>query len=90
MKHGTEYAKRIKRLHQTLVKKHGKPAASEPTDPIEQMLIGILAVDSTAAKAAAVYRKLTQRMVDLNELRVTPAIELAALDPIPEPTGIFL
>ena len=77
MKRGAEYAKRIKRLHQRLVKKHGKPASSEPTDPIEQMLIGILAVDTTIAKATAVYRKLAQQMVDLNELRVTPAIELA-------------
>lgn len=79
MKHGTEYAKRIKRLHHSLLKKLGKPAASEPIGPIEAMLIGILAVNTTTAKATAVYRKLVQRMVDLNELRVTPAIELAQL-----------
>jgi len=79
MKHGMEYAERVKRLHRTLVKRHGKPAASEPTEPIEQMLIGILAVATTSAKATAVYRKLAQQMVDLNELRVTPAIELARL-----------
>jgi len=79
MKHGTEYAKRIKRLHQRLLRKHGKPAASDLTDPLEQVLIGILAEDTTPAKATAVYRKLSQRMVDLNELRVTPAIELAQL-----------
>jgi len=79
MKHGTEYAKRIKRLHHSLLKKFGKPAAHEPTDPIEQMLIGILAVNTTSAKAVAVYHKLAQMMVDLNELRVTPALELAQI-----------
>lgn len=79
MKRGSEYAKRIKRLYHDLVSKHGKPAAVEPVDPLEQLVIGILAIDSTEAKAQAVYRRITQQMVDLNELRVTPALELAAM-----------
>jgi len=79
MKHGSDYAKRIRRLYHELVKKHGKPVPAEPSEPIDQMLIGILALDSSLFKAQAVYKKLRQQTVDLNELRVTPAIELAQM-----------
>jgi endonuclease III len=79
MKHGSDYAKRIRRLYHELVKKHGKPVPGEPSEPIDQMLIGILALDSSLSKAQAVYRRLRQQTVDLNELRVTPAIELAQM-----------
>jgi len=77
MKHGTEYAKRVKRLYQDLLKKYGKPDPIEPVDPIEQMLIGILWIDTSLTKAQAAYRKLIGEMVDLNELRVTPPMEIA-------------
>jgi len=77
MKHGTEYAKRVKRLHQRLLKSYGKPSAIEPTDPIEQMVIGILSQDSSMSRAQSAYRKLVGEMVDLNELRVTPPSEIA-------------
>jgi endonuclease III len=77
MKHGSEYAKRVKRLLGQLTRKFGKPEASEPLDPIEQLIIGILAGCTTLNKAHAVYRRLRQHVVDLNELRVTPASELA-------------
>lgn len=77
MKRGSEYAKRVKRLFQRLVRKYGKPTAAEPTEPLEQMLVSILASCATATKARAVFKKLRQQMVDLNELRVTPPMELA-------------
>lgn len=77
MKHGSDYAKRIKRLYHDLLKKHGKPAPIDEVEPIEQMIIGILALDSSISKAQAVYKKLRQQTVDLNELRVTPAVELS-------------
>ena len=79
MKHGSEYAKQVKRLFQRMTRKHGKPAPAEPTEPLEQLLVAILADCSTISKARAVYQKLSQQMVDLNELRVTPATELATL-----------
>lgn len=77
MKHGSDYAKRIKRLYHDLLKKHGKPAPIDEVEPIDQMIIGILALDSSISKAQAVYKKLRQQTVDLNELRVTPAVELS-------------
>jgi len=79
MKRGSMYAKRIKRLYQDLLKKHGKPEPVEPTDPIEQMLTGILSIDTTIGKGQAAFRKLMADMVDLNELRVTPALEMAQM-----------
>lgn len=77
MKQGSEYAKRIRRLLTQLLRKSGKPETTDGVDPTEQLIIGILAGCSTHAKALAVYRKLRQNVVDLNELRVTPAVELA-------------
>ena len=79
MKHGSDYAKRIRRLYHELVKKYGKPAPGESSEPIDQMLIGILALNSSFSKAQVVYRRLRQQTVDLNDLRVTPAIELAQM-----------
>jgi len=79
MKRGSDYAKRIKRLYHELLRKHGKPAPIDPVEPIEQMIIGILALDSSISRAHAVYKKLRQQTVDLNDLRVTPALELAQM-----------
>ncbi len=77
MKHGSEYARRVKRLFQQLVRKSGRPAPVEPTDPLEQTIVGILSSCTTNTRARAVFRKLRQHTVDLNELRVTPPTELA-------------
>lgn len=79
MKRGSDYAKRIKRLYHELLKKHGKPTPIEGLEPIDQMLVGILALDTTILKAQTIYKKVRQQTVDLNELRVTPAIELAEM-----------
>lgn len=79
MKHGSHYAKRVKKLYQDMVRKFGKPDDGEPVDPIEQLVIGIMASCSSLPRAQSAYRKLRQEMVDLNELRVTPPVELAAL-----------
>jgi len=86
MKRGSEYAKRIKRLYHDLVRKYGRPGPHDPSDPIDQMIIGILALDCSLTKAQTVYKKLRQFTVDLNELRVTPAIELGQMigDAVPQ------
>ncbi|MHC4441431.1 MAG: hypothetical protein ACYTF1_06695 [Planctomycetota bacterium] len=76
MKHGSEYAKRVRRLYYQLIRKFGRPAEGEPTDPIEQLVLSILSLCTSTSKAKVVYRKLLREMVDLNELRVTPTTEL--------------
>jgi endonuclease-3 len=77
MKHGAEYAKRIRHLYHQLRRQYGKPPPPDHTEPIEQLILGILARDTTEAKAQAAFRRLRESLVDHNELRVTPAVELA-------------
>jgi endonuclease III len=79
MKQAKEYTRRVKKLFRDLIRKHGKPATAEPSDPIQQLIEGILAINTTVHKAESAFNKLRQQMVDLNELRVTPAMELAAM-----------
>ncbi|HOB74364.1 MAG TPA: hypothetical protein PKG54_07550 [Phycisphaerae bacterium] len=79
MKHGSEYASKVKRFYRQLLKQFGKPEIPAPTDPIDQLILGILSSCTTDQKAAAVYRRLREQTVDLNELRVTPAMELAEM-----------
>lgn len=77
MKHGGDYAKRLRHLFNQLIRKYGKPALPEPTDPLEQMIIAILSGNTSHHKALVAFRRLREQMVDLNELRVTPVNELA-------------
>jgi endonuclease III len=53
-----------------------KPEAS---DPLARLIRAFLEYDCDEARASVADRKITDAMVDFNELRVTPAIELAAL-----------
>jgi len=56
------------------------PAKSpEPVDPLTRIIMGFLEYDCDAERAEAALKKIQSNMVDNNELRVTPAIELAAL-----------
>ncbi|MCL2647300.1 MAG: hypothetical protein FWD61_09895 [Phycisphaerales bacterium] len=53
--------------------------ASTPSDPIARLILAFLEYDCDEARASNAERKFLDNMVDYNELRVTPAIELAAL-----------
>jgi endonuclease III len=77
MKHGAEYAKRIKHLYNQLRRQYGKPQPPDHTDPLEQLILGILARGTTDTKAQGAFRRLRENLVDHNELRVTPCVELA-------------
>jgi endonuclease III len=50
-----------------------------PTDPLARLVRAFLEYDCDDARAEVADRKLQNNMVDMNELRVTPAIELASL-----------
>lgn len=79
MKHGREYAKQVKHLWKDLARKYDKPSGDELTDPLDQLVASILAESTSFNKGWSAYRKLSEQMVDMNELRVTPASELAAM-----------
>ncbi|MBN1489722.1 MAG: hypothetical protein JXA69_07375 [Phycisphaerae bacterium] len=76
MKHGSEYAKRVKRLYNRLRRDSGKSPQVNQTDPLEQLILGILARDVSESKAQSAYARLMGGVVDLNDLRVTPWVEV--------------
>lgn len=51
----------------------------EPRDPIGQLVRAFLEYDCDDARTEVAEKKILAAMVDFNELRVTPAIELSAL-----------
>src|SRR5271170_32532 len=51
----------------------------EPLDPLARLVRAFLEYDCDEARTTVAERKIAENMVDSNELRVTPAIELAAL-----------
>jgi endonuclease III len=68
----------LKKIIARLVK--AAPATkSEPADPLARLVRAFLEYDCDDARAETAEKKLQAAMVDMNELRVTPAIELAAL-----------
>ena len=56
-----------------------RPNAPSSPDPLTRLIRAFLEYDCDEARTAVAERKILENMVDFNELRVTPAIELAAL-----------
>ncbi len=79
MKHGSQYAKQVKRVFNRLVRQHGKPKHDSLADPIEQLLLGVVARGTTETGAAAAMKRLQEGTVDLNELRVASPREMVQL-----------
>jgi endonuclease III len=51
----------------------------EPVDPLTRIIRAFLEYDCDESRTSVAERKIMDNMVDYNDLRVTPAIELAAL-----------
>jgi len=79
MKRGSQYAKRVKQLFHQMSRKFGKPDLPEPADPIHQLVVGIFSENTSEHKARTLFKRICEQMVDLNELRVTPPMELGEL-----------
>lgn len=77
MRGATECAKRLKLFFSTLRSKMGKVSQPAVSDPITQMILGILSRDTPESKASEGLDRLRAMVVDYNELRVIPPIELA-------------
>ncbi len=68
----------LKKIISRLIK--AAPARKhEPVEPLPRLIHAFMEYDCDAARADGAVKKLFENMVDYNELRVTPAIELAAL-----------
>ncbi|MCK4340394.1 MAG: hypothetical protein KAY37_01560 [Phycisphaerae bacterium] len=79
MRGATECAKRLKLFFSSLRSKLGKVGHPPLSDPITQMALGILSRDTPEAKACEGLDRLRGVVVDYNELRVIPPIELAEI-----------
>lgn len=79
MRGATECARRVKLLFSSLRSKLGKVGLPAVTDPVTQMLLGILSRNVPESKAREGLDRLRAIVVDYNELRVIAPIELAEL-----------
>jgi endonuclease III len=88
MKDGAEYAKRIARLFKKLRRGEKAVDFGQPTDPTEQLITSILSVNTTSEQGRKALRRLRDRMVDYNEIRVSSPAEItgAVKDLIPSST----
>ncbi len=79
MRGATACAKRLKLLFSSLRSKLGKVGRPPVTDPITQLILGVLSRDTPEAKAAEGLDRLRTMVVDYNELRVIPVLELVEI-----------
>jgi len=79
MRGATDCAKRVKQFYSSLRSKLGKVTHPATTDPITQLILGILSRDTPEARASEGLERLRGMVVDYNELRVVPPIELAGV-----------
>lgn len=77
MKEGTLYAKRVKKSYAQLRAAQGKPEIPEPSDPIEQLVLGLLSFETSPPDGIRALRAIREVMVDWNEVRVSTDAELA-------------
>lgn len=77
MRGATDCAKRVKQVFASLRSKLGKPARPAHTDPITQLILGIFSRDVPESKAREALETMRSLVVDYNELRVIPSLELA-------------
>lgn len=88
MKNAAVHIKRFKKLLATLRKETPHRGKDEiPEDPIEQLLLGLLARAASEHRAAAGLAALRGTSVDLNELRVTSVAEMVETLGVDFPQG---
>ncbi|MFO0973604.1 MAG: hypothetical protein U1A27_09220 [Phycisphaerae bacterium] len=74
-----DYARQIRQLYQTLLRRHGKPKLHPARDATDELIHAVLCRCSTDARAWSALGSLRRATVDLNDLRVTPVSALAEL-----------
>src|SRR5262245_7412057 len=77
MKGATQCARKVKQLFRNLRNKLGKVNRPHTADPITQRILGVLTRDAQEPKAREALDKLKSMVVDYNELRVIPPLEMA-------------
>jgi hypothetical protein len=79
MRGATKCAVRVKAVFSSLRARLGRVTPPATGDPVTQMLLGILSRDVPESKAREALDRIRSAVVDYNELRVIPPIELAEM-----------
>ncbi|MFH1746792.1 MAG: hypothetical protein ABIG44_07075 [Planctomycetota bacterium] len=79
MRGATRCAQRLKVLFSSLRTKLGKVRPPSSGDPVAQMILGVLSRDMPESRAHAALDHIRVMVVDYNELRVIPPIELTEM-----------
>ena len=79
MRGATQCAAKLTQLTRSLRTKLGKVTHPATGDPVTQMILGIFSRDLPESKAREAIDRLRGMVVDYNELRVIPPIELAEM-----------
>lgn len=77
MRGATDCAKRVKTMFNQLRSRLGRATLPTVGEPVTQLLLGVLSRDVPETKALESLERLKATVVDYNELRVIPPIELA-------------
>lgn len=77
MKNATQRAGKVRQLLKSLRAGHGRVTRLPVSDPITQLLLGVLTRNVPEAKARETLDRLRTLVVDYNELRVIPPMEMA-------------
>lgn len=77
MKGATQCARRVKSIFKSLRSKFGRVHLPAVGDPIGQLILGVFTRDNPESKAREALDALRGIVVDYNELRVIPPIEIA-------------
>ncbi len=79
MEDSKKYAARIKQLFRSLKRKGPKPEELVYSEPTEALIYGIVSERITQDEAKATIGKFKEHFVDSNDLRISPAQEIAEL-----------
>ncbi|MFA5864208.1 MAG: hypothetical protein WC975_05915 [Phycisphaerae bacterium] len=79
MKISSEYVKSFNKLRRAFSKLKDKDFEALPENATEVLILSILATNDTFHRARQAIKILQEKMVDYNELRVTPTVELTEL-----------
>lgn len=79
MKGAAQCARNLRRLIATLTRRYGKPKIDAVGDPADEFIRAALARFAPESRLGGAISRLRSATVDLNDLRVTPAVDAAVL-----------
>src|SRR4051794_15947952 len=79
MKNASEYTRGMRRLLNQIKTRNEKPVEAPAGDVTDEVLLAVLMRFAGDAAGIAAHKRLREKTVDLNELRVTPIAELIDL-----------